>query len=521
MIKKITAAAVALCLMGTAAGAQRYLCDGGIALSGSLDGIYVGSDITLSVIDADYTMGGLHSGNNSGAIAYYGEFTAAAENRYDLAFALSQSGEYRAYIGVASKPQPAEVEFEYINQSANTAAINSIISPGANIESILTVSRKDLGLFTKAYNVASLQNAAVILGASLPQSGTPTCDEMIVLGEKALLASALNSGSVADIAAYSDVFEKDAVMPYIGVDNKAAVTTFMSGKNIATVTAFDNMLTEAAIVSLANQPTGSGMLKNALTAYAAKYSIPVLKITADLCSAMTLQGGFASIGDITSYISGYNLALPPQQAGGGGGGGNAFMSQTVTPPANIEKPREEYSVFTDLDSVPWAKTAITQLYYKGIVSGKTDTEFYPQDTVKREEFAKLITSAYNINLVNEEIPFTDVPKEHWSYSYVRSAYLAGIARGITDTIFGLGMDIKRQDLCVMVYNALNACDITLEAEKDAINFADKGEISDYALSAVEALSRAGVVSGDENGYFNPHASATRAEAAVIIYGLIK
>ncbi len=537
MIKKITASVLGLCLAGTAVSAERYLCDGGIALTGNIDGIYAGSTITLSVIDADETFSSLQTNNNSGAIAYFGEFTATAENRYDLAFALAQSGEYRAYIGVASKAQPEEIEFEYINSAANSAAITALTSPGADIENILTVSRNDLGLFTKAYDAANLANAAAVLGASLPQGRAPAAEEMISLGEKSLLASALNNGNVTDIMTYSDVIEGMSISTYLGADIAPSVTGMMSRKNISSVSDFESKLKDAVLVSLANQATGAGMLKNALTRYASDYGLPLNKITAELCSAATSVRGFGSISDLTTYITNYNvpvLNIPQQGVSGGGGGGggsfgggsagrndNAFMGQTVTPPAGSDEPREEYSVFLDLDGVAWAKEAIIQLYNRGIVSGKTDTEYCPQDKVKREEFAKLITGAFNLNLVNEEIPFTDVTSEHWSYPYIRTAYLADITNGITGTLFGLGLDIKRQDLCVMVYKALQACDITLEPKNEAITFADSDRISDYAREAVDMLSRAGIVSGDDRGYFNPHSGATRAEAAVIIYRLIK
>jgi len=53
-----------------------------------------------------------------------------------------------------------------------------------------------------------------------------------------------------------------------------------------------------------------------------------------------------------------------------------------------------------------------------------------------------------------------------------------------------------------------------------IGFTDDSEISDYAKPAVTALKKLGVISGTNEGKFNPKAVMTRAEAAVVINNII-
>ena len=55
-----------------------------------------------------------------------------------------------------------------------------------------------------------------------------------------------------------------------------------------------------------------------------------------------------------------------------------------------------------------------------------------------------------------------------------------------------------------------------EAEGTALDYNDKAEISDYAVSAVENLAALEIMNGDENQNFLPRASATRAESAKIV-----
>ena len=54
-----------------------------------------------------------------------------------------------------------------------------------------------------------------------------------------------------------------------------------------------------------------------------------------------------------------------------------------------------------------------------------------------------------------------------------------------------------------------------------VEFADNADIAGYASDNVYALKYAGIMKGDENGNFNPVNPANRAEAAMVIYSVIK
>ena len=60
----------------------------------------------------------------------------------------------------------------------------------------------------------------------------------------------------------------------------------------------------------------------------------------------------------------------------------------------------------------------------------------------------------------------------------------------------------------------------VKAVKEAQNFADSSNISDYAQSAVEEMQKAGVISGMGDGSFAPTETANRAQAAVVVSNLI-
>lgn len=73
-------------------------------------------------------------------------------------------------------------------------------------------------------------------------------------------------------------------------------------------------------------------------------------------------------------------------------------------------------------------------------------------------------------------------------------------------------------MAVMIKNAVDKKGMTLTGGE--IEFADSEDISDYARESVTALAASGVVNGTGDNRFAPKASATRAQAAQIIYKLI-
>lgn len=204
---------------------------------------------------------------------------------------------------------------------------------------------------------------------------------------------------------------------------------------------------------------------------------------------------------------------PSTSAGGG-------VNVNIAPPATNVNPPAVSSPFTDIKDVMWAKTAIESLYSKGIINGTSANTYSPQRNVTREEFIKLLTVAFVPSLSEAEVKFSDVGQSDWFYPYVADAYNRGLVKGITDSVFGIGSPITRQDMAVMAYRyaLLFGNPDTFSADK---SFSDSHAISEYAKEAVHKLSGVGIVSGMGDGSFEPLGCCNRAQAAVVIYNLIK
>lgn len=213
----------------------------------------------------------------------------------------------------------------------------------------------------------------------------------------------------------------------------------------------------------------------------------------------------------------------PQSPGPGNGDGSSGSSggrgSFVKLPDNIlMNVQINKEIFDDLSSVEWARVAIEALYNNGIINGVGDNKFAPMNNIKREEFVKIVVIAFGVYDKTLKSDFADTNPDEWYSAYIASAKKAGIVNGISDTEFGLGKNITRQDMAVMLYKGAMSKGYTFNMSK--LNFKDSNNVSDYAEDAVSALVSKGVINGYEDNSFRPKEFATRAQAAKMIYSLI-
>ena len=189
-------------------------------------------------------------------------------------------------------------------------------------------------------------------------------------------------------------------------------------------------------------------------------------------------------------------------------------SKPVQPdPAPVD-PQPTKKSFNDLTGYDWAKVAIETLAEKGIINGVADDKFAPEGTLTREAAAKIICLAAGIEPAAEGVAFADVDANAWYAPYIAALNKAGIINGVSDTAFGIGNNVTREDFAVMICRALNY------TATNSSSFTDAADISAYAADAVNALFEKGIVGGYEDGSFKPKANISRAEGAKIIFGIL-
>lgn len=168
--------------------------------------------------------------------------------------------------------------------------------------------------------------------------------------------------------------------------------------------------------------------------------------------------------------------------------------------------------FSDVPASHWAYEQIYSLQNTGAISGDGSGNFNPDGNVTREQFLKIVIDALGVPPTDAQIEFKDVKKDAWYESYIKTGIANGIVTGKSKDLFGVGECITRQDACVMLMRA--SC---ISADGGAeLAFGDKEQISDYAKSAVSALTANSVIAGFDDNTFRPMELCTRSQAAKII-----
>ena len=206
---------------------------------------------------------------------------------------------------------------------------------------------------------------------------------------------------------------------------------------------------------------------------------------------------------------------------GGGGRGTAMSNIYAGSGANLVGDINSIErIFPDVPMNYWAAENVRFVYENGIMTGDAEGSFRPDDSITREEWAKVVLSAFTIDTGDGECDFEDVDKSEWYYSFVAKAYMLGIVNGYDENRFGTGQTLTREDAVVMMYRMTQLARDIRAIQPADLTFTDAADISDYALEAVRMFVSAGVINGYESGEFIPQGNITRAEAAKIICSLL-
>ena len=141
-------------------------------------------------------------------------------------------------------------------------------------------------------------------------------------------------------------------------------------------------------------------------------------------------------------------------------------------------------------------------------------QFNPSGSITREQFCKMVVQLFGVLDYNTKTDFVDVKADAWYAPYITSAINAGYIQGQSGEYFGVGESIMRQDMATILYRALGN-----RNSSAVLNFTDTDSIAPYAKDAVSELVGLNIINGYEDGTFKPRGTATRAEAAKMIWGV--
>ncbi|MBQ8808437.1 MAG: S-layer homology domain-containing protein, partial [Clostridia bacterium] len=178
--------------------------------------------------------------------------------------------------------------------------------------------------------------------------------------------------------------------------------------------------------------------------------------------------------------------------------------------------------FTDIGRHRY-KTAIEALASRGIINGKNESNFEPNSTMTRAEFATIIVRGLGLPEKSNSV-FRDVTTNDWFYSYVNTAYSYGIIKGVSEGVFEPEGTVSREEAAVMVARAARLCGMNTDMDalliRDVLaQFFDYVNASDWSQSSLAFCYSEGVLS-DEVMDIKPKEAVTRAEIADMLYNML-
>ncbi|MBR6513481.1 MAG: S-layer homology domain-containing protein [Clostridia bacterium] len=163
----------------------------------------------------------------------------------------------------------------------------------------------------------------------------------------------------------------------------------------------------------------------------------------------------------------------------------------------------------------WFVPAVSFCYANEIMSGKSENSFDPKGVTTREQMMTVLAKLDGDDTVYSQCTFTDVRSDVWYTPYVNMAIAKGYSRGISDTLFGIGKTLTRQETVTLIYNfAVANCYSTVNTG-DLTVFEDTTEVADWASEAFSWAVGKAIISGS-NGKLNPRGAISRAELAQVI-----
>lgn len=522
-----------------------------ITVTGTTDTGLSGEEVTLVILKSGKTLADLKqstSANVKDVVQYIGQSTTGAGGSFTFLITVDDhfdSGLVAASAG--GRGFDATVPFEIIYTSSEDVqnifkAFQDAQKASGNtaMDQFIKDYEKILGFATGEYPAVSQAVCSYLKTVSVSEANA--VKEIAAAYNGAMLKEMISKAdSAAKLTAALDAYDRSNSFDRTDFDaliakgGGADIVKAVSGKSYSTPEDAVEALHVAVFLGSSNHASNREELKALFEAYNEDY-IGIAAGTGSRYAKVNKETFYKNLSKQLqktpvytkdAYVSAFNKALSDTESGstvnpgggsGGGGGGGTIETPIETPKPTVT-PKPEI-LFDDLDSVPWAEESVLELAGRNIIAKDPGKKFRPNDNITREEYVKMLVTALGVYDASAQCSFRDVPADAWFAPYVASAVNSGLVKGVSDTEFGAGLDITREDIAVLTYRAAQKEGITL-AQGDAKQFTDAETISDYAKEAVDDMAKAGIVNGYEDGSFGAKKQAARAEVAVMLDRFLK
>ncbi|MBE7021187.1 MAG: S-layer homology domain-containing protein [Ruminococcaceae bacterium] len=189
---------------------------------------------------------------------------------------------------------------------------------------------------------------------------------------------------------------------------------------------------------------------------------------------------------------------------------NAVDSYTV-----IEKMAHYYDLMKNIDSSKWAYDYILECYELGFLEGITNISY--KEPVTREKFCEIIYNMLDKTMKPEWKKVSPNPFKDTVNEKIFSLYLEGIIKGKADGEFKPDDYLTREEAATIIDRIYKNGVLTGTGTTGVwLKFDDESEISDWALSGVQNACKQGIMLGVDANKFAPKDIYTTEQAITSI-----
>lgn len=172
--------------------------------------------------------------------------------------------------------------------------------------------------------------------------------------------------------------------------------------------------------------------------------------------------------------------------------------------------------FVDVSESAWYYDAVAYCYENGLMAGTSGSTFAPDTTTSRGMIVTILYRLDGTQAVSGTSGFADVAAGQYYADAVAWASANGIVGGYGNGNFGPNDPITREQMAAILYRYAQYKGYDTSASADLSVFADAGQISAYAVPALQWANAEGLINGTSTTTISPDGSGTRAQIAVIL-----
>lgn len=201
----------------------------------------------------------------------------------------------------------------------------------------------------------------------------------------------------------------------------------------------------------------------------------------------------------------------------GGSGGGGYINKNITVGTDTKKDddtkEENKEIFSDIKN-HWAKDSIESLYKLGVIKGTGEDKFEPERAVTKAELTAVLVRTFDIS-GEKEFEITDISENDWFYNEVVNAAKSGIISGYNGKFFP-NDSVTREQAAKIIAEIYYMKKPPLTYSAPDADFKDIGAVSAWAKDYVNACVKYELMNGMTSEYFAPSENITRAQMAVLV-----